>query len=240
MKKKAKKAVKKQKKAVKKAAKKATKKPAKKPAKKPVKTIAKKADKKVKSPAKHLKPGEYRTVYLSLGSNVGDREEYIEQAVTLLKETPGIKVVRRSSNFETQPEGKKNQPLFINCAVEITTNLSPQSLLDLMQGFEDTLGRDRSLEWGPRTIDIDILLYGNELISEDKLSIPHPLMHERIFVLEPLQEIAPNVIHPILERTIKELYHDKKAETVSTDKYEEDLPGFREVKRGIADDYERW
>ncbi len=214
---------------------------AKKAAKKAVKNPKKPAKKaKGKAPQKAAKQAEYKTVYLSLGSNVGDREEYIEQAVTLLRETPGIKVARRSSNFETQPQGRKNQPLFINAAVEISTNYSPSGLLELLQGFEDTLGRDRSLEWGPRTIDIDILLYGTELISEDNLTVPHPLMHERLFVLEPLKEIAPNVTHPILERTIKELYHDKKAEGIESEKYDEDLPGFREVKRGIADDYERW
>ena len=225
----AKKAVKKAKKPVRKALKKTEKKTVK---------PSKKSDKKVA--AKSAKQTEYKTVYLSLGSNVGDREEYIEQAITLLRETPGIKVIRRSSNFETQPQGKKNQPLFINAAVEISTTFSPQNLLDLLQAFEDTLGRDRSIEWGPRTIDMDILLYGNDLISEDKLTVPHPLMHERLFVLEPLKEIASNVGHPILERTIKELYNDKKAEGITSEKYDEELPGFREVKRGLADDYERW
>lgn len=210
--------------------------------KKPLKAkkAQKKAVKKTAKPAKRAKQTEFKTVYISLGSNVGDREEYIEQAITLLRETPGIKVIRRSSNFETQPQGRKNQPLFINAAVEISTNYSPQDLMLLLQGFEDTLGRDRSIEWGPRTIDMDILLYANELISEDSLTVPHPLMHERLFVLEPLKEIAPNVVHPILERTIKELYNDKKAEGITSEKYDEELPGFREVKRGIADDYERW
>ncbi len=222
----------------KKAKRKGPKKAAKKGQKKSVKKIKKTA--KNRTVQKSAKPAEYKTVFISLGSNVGDREEYIEQAITLLRETPGIKVIRRSSNFETQPQGRKNQPLFINAAVEISTNYSPQNLLELLQGFEDTLGRDRSLEWGPRTIDMDILLYSNELISEDNLTVPHPLMHERLFVLEPLKEIAPNVVHPILERTIKELYHDKKAEGMESEKYDEDLPGFREVKRGIADDYERW
>lgn len=218
-----------------------SKKPAKKTSKKPAKKAVKSSKKNDrKSAAKSAKQAEFKTVFLSLGSNVGDREEYIEQAITLLRETPGIKVVKRSSNFETQPQGKKNQPLFINAAVEISTSFTPQGLLELLQGFEDTLGRDRSLEWGPRTIDMDILLFGDELISEDNLTVPHPLMHERLFVLEPLKEIAPNVSHPILERTIKELYNDKKAEGIESEKYDEDLPGFREVKRGIADDYERW
>jgi 2-amino-4-hydroxy-6-hydroxymethyldihydropteridine diphosphokinase len=184
------------------------------------------------------KPGQYLTVYLSLGSNVGDREEYIEQAITLLRETPGIKVIRRASNFETEPEGKKGQAQFINSAVEISTNLPPKKLLELTQSFEDTLGRERGVEWGPRTIDIDILLYGTEIMSDDTLTIPHPLMHERLFVLEPLKEIAPQVTHPVLDRTITELYKDKKAEANETS--DEDIAGYRDIKRGIADDYERW
>lgn len=177
-------------------------------------------------------------VFIGLGSNVGDREEYIEQAIALLKETKGIKVVRRSSNYETKPEGKKAQPLFINSVVEISTAIEPMKLLELTQSFEDTLGRERGVEWGPRTIDIDILLYGDELISEDDLTIPHPLMHERLFVLEPLVEIAPLVMHPILERTMKELYNDKKIE--AGEKYEDEMAGFRELKKGIAEDYEHW
>jgi len=204
---------------------------------KPVKTKAELKGKNDKQ-AKAAKQ-EYKTAYLSLGSNVGDREEYIEQAITLLRETPGIKVIRRSSNYETQPQGNKNQPLFINAAVEISTHYSPQTLLELLQGFEDTLGRDRSIEWGPRTIDIDILLYGDEIVSDDNLTIPHPLMHERLFVLEPLAEIAPNVKHPVLERTIKDLYNEKKLEGDEPEKFDDDL-AFREGKRDIAEDFERW
>ena len=110
--------------------------------------------------------------------------------------------------------------------------------METTQSIEDTLGRERGAEWGPRTIDIDILLYGNEIVSDDTLSIPHPLMHERMFVLEPLMEIAPHVTHPVLDRTIQELFEDKKSET--SDAVDDELHGFRETKRGISDDYERW
>lgn len=206
-------------------------------AKKPVKKSPKKQAS-LQKPAKAKPSGAYQTAFLSLGSNLGDREEYIEQAITLLKETPGIKFIRRSSNYETVPEGKKGQPQYINCVVEISTNIDPLKLLGLVLAFEDTLGRERGVSWGPRTIDIDILLFGNELISEDKLTVPHPLMHERLFVLEPLTEIAPNFMHPILDRTIKELYKDKKAET--EEKYVEDLHGFKEGRSGIGEDYDRW
>ncbi|MCX5749883.1 MAG: 2-amino-4-hydroxy-6-hydroxymethyldihydropteridine diphosphokinase [Candidatus Saganbacteria bacterium] len=185
-----------------------------------------------------LKPGEAVTAYLALGSNVGDREEYIEQAITILKETPGIKVVRRASNYETEPEGKRSQPAFINSAVEIKTTLDPDKLLATLQGIEDTLGRERGIEWGPRIIDIDILLYKDLVMSEDDLSIPHPLLQERMFVLEPLKEIASRVVHPVLETTIFELFEEKKAELA--EKYNDELPGFREIKKGAADDFERW
>jgi|GEM_PF-552839 len=185
-----------------------------------------------------LKPGEQVTAYLGLGSNVGDREEYIEQAITILKETPGIKVVRRASNYETMPEGNRSQPQFINSAVEIKTSLDPDKLLAACQAIEDTLGRERGIEWGPRTIDIDILLYKDVVMSEDDLSIPHPLLQERMFVLEPLNEIGARVMHPVLERTVAELFEEKKAE--AAEKYDDELPGFREIKKGAVDDFERW
>ncbi|MFC1637724.1 2-amino-4-hydroxy-6-hydroxymethyldihydropteridine diphosphokinase [Candidatus Margulisiibacteriota bacterium] len=178
------------------------------------------------------------TVYLGLGSNVGDREEYIEQAVFLLEKSPSVDVVKRSTIFETEPEGGGNQPPFFNGALEVRTKLDPYKLLEHLQEIEATLGREREIEWGPRTIDIDILLYGDEVVSDDKLQIPHPLMHERLFVLKPLREIAPNLIHPILEKTIQTLFEERKAEL--GEKYDDELPGFKEIKGGGVDDFERW
>jgi 2-amino-4-hydroxy-6-hydroxymethyldihydropteridine diphosphokinase len=179
------------------------------------------------------------TAYLGLGSNVGDREEFIEQALTLLGQTPGVRIVKRSTSIETLPEGKTNQPPFINSAVEITTALTPYELLDAGRDIEHTLGREREVEWGPRPIDIDILLYDDKVINEEDLAIPHPLMHERLFVLEPLKEIAPHAHHPVLEREIHELFEEKKME--AGEKYDDDAQGFREMKRGGGyDDFERW
>lgn len=205
-----------------------------------------KASKKIKKPikkaVKKLPKGKNKSgtviAYLGLGSNVGDREEYIEQAVFLLEKNPNIEMTKRSTNVETQPEGVSDQPLFMNASIEIRTKLSAQKLLEVCQVIETALGRERELEWGPRTIDIDILLYNDEIISDEKLQIPHPLMHERIFVLKPLREIAPNVIHPILEKRIETLYEERKAEV--GDKYDDELPGFKEIKTGGFDDYERW
>lgn len=176
--------------------------------------------------------------YLGLGSNVGDREEYIEQAIFLLEKNPNIEVARRSTNYETEAEGGGDQPPFINAAIEIKTKLSPHKLLEMCQEIEAALGREREVEWGPRTIDLDILLYEGEIISDDKLQIPHPLMHERLFVLKPLKEIASHAIHPVLEKTIEALYDEKKAE--AGEKYDDELPGFKEIRGGGYDDYERW
>jgi len=176
--------------------------------------------------------------YLGLGSNVGDREEYVEQAVFLMEKNPHIEVIRRSTNYENEAEGSSSQPPYINAAVNIRTTLSPHKLLEVCQEIEATLGREREIEWGPRTIDIDILLYGDEIISDEKLQVPHPLMHERLFVLRPMKEIASSVIHPVLEKTMDALYEEKKAET--GEKYDDELPGFREIKSGNVDDFERW
>ena len=194
------------------------------------KTTKKKAGKKGKK-------GE-AFVYLGLGSNVGDREEYIEQAVFLLEKNPGIHVLRRSGNHESEAEGGAGQPPFINAVVEVKTKLKPHRLLEILHEIEAALGREREIEWGPRTIDIDILLYHGEIISDDKLQIPHPLMHERLFVLKPLREIAPQLLHPILEKSVEALYDERKAEV--GDKYDDELPGFKEIKGGGYDDYERW
>ena len=235
-----------------------TKKKAKKIVKKPVKVIPikakpievkkltkaqklaeKKLIKPVEIPPKPLKlPKGPHTVYLGIGSNVGDREEYIEQAIYLLSKTKGIKLVRKSSNYETEPEGQTDQPQFLNAAIQIKTMLDPYSLLSVVQETENALGREREVEWGPRTIDVDILLFGDVIVSDDKLQIPHPLLHERLFVLQPLAEIAPKVQHPILEKEIRELYDERKNE--AGEKYDDELPGFKEIRKGTPDDYERW
>lgn len=196
--------------------------------------------KKKSAPARkaEAKKGGPRIAYLGLGSNVGDREEYIEQAVFLLGKTPGIKMVKRSANTETEAEGGGDQPQFLNAAVAILTTLSPYKLLEATQSIETALGRERDVEWGPRTIDVDVLLYGDDIVSDDKLQIPHPLLHERLFVLKPLSDIAPDAMHPTLERTIAELYEEKKTE--AGEKYDDELPGFKEIKESVPDDYERW
>ncbi|PIS30615.1 2-amino-4-hydroxy-6-hydroxymethyldihydropteridine diphosphokinase [Candidatus Saganbacteria bacterium CG08_land_8_20_14_0_20_45_16] len=186
---------------------------------------------------KAQKKGVY-TVYLGLGSNVGDREEYIEQAVFLLEKNPVIEVTKRSTNYETAAEGTADQPPYINAVVQIKTKLGPHLLLEVCHEIEATLGREREVEWGPRTCDIDILLYDGLVVSDDKVQVPHPLMHERLFVLKPLREITPNLVHPILEKTIDALYDERKVEQGET--YDDEIPGFKEIKGATFDDYERW
>jgi len=205
--------------------------------KKTKKTVKAKKAARAKDKGKKKKGG-LTIAYLGLGSNVGDREEYIEQAVFLLEKNQNIEVTKRASNYETAPEGGVDQPPFINTAVQVRTKLPAHKLLEVCQEIETALGREREVEWGPRTIDIDILFYGDEIISDDKLQIPHPLVHERIFVLKPLKEIAPHVMHPILEKTMESLYDERKAEV--GEKYDDELPGFKDIREGGVNDYERW
>lgn len=128
-------------------------------------------------------------VYLSLGSNIGDRAEYLHKAVQLLNRHEEISVQKISSIYETKPVGYTNQDYFLNIALRISTSLTPNKLLAYTQHIENELGRIREIHWGPRTIDLDILLYNNENIEAESLIIPHPRMNERAFVLAPLYEI---------------------------------------------------
>jgi len=134
--------------------------------------------------------------FLGLGSNVGRRLEYLQDAVRLLAAAAGIEVIRSSRVYETEPVGGPAQPDFLNAVIEIETSLSPRELLAVCQHVEQSLHRVRQVRWGPRTIDVDILTFGEETVDEPDLQVPHPRMHERGFVLAPLLELDPDPTLP--------------------------------------------
>ncbi len=143
-------------------------------------------------------------VFLSIGSNLGEKEKNCLQAIEML-EKAGLIIDKKSSIYITKPWGFKNQPDFANMAVEAFTELKPLELLKLIKKIERKMGRKPSIKYGPRIIDIDIIFYDDLILKSEKLIIPHPFMHERYFVLKPLSEIAPYFIHPELKLSVKKL-----------------------------------
>lgn len=148
-------------------------------------------------------PGRSTVAYLSLGSNVGEREEQLREATSRLGAAG--RVVAASSFYETEPVEFIQQPWFLNCAIALETSQMPEQLMATILRIEKEMGRTRVQKKGPRTIDIDILLFGDSVIDSLELTIPHPEMHRRRFVLEPLAEIAPEIQHPVFKKTIREL-----------------------------------
>ncbi|WP_412096017.1 2-amino-4-hydroxy-6-hydroxymethyldihydropteridine diphosphokinase [Bacillus sp. PS06] len=142
------------------------------------------------------------TAYISLGSNIGDRSHYLDEAVKFLQFEEHIEVVEVSSIYETAPVGYVEQDSFLNMVIKVNTSLTPLDLLKVIQEIENELGRKREIRWGPRTIDLDILLYNNENIETEKLIIPHPRMKERAFVLVPLMEIDESIVIPNIKMPI--------------------------------------
>jgi 2-amino-4-hydroxy-6-hydroxymethyldihydropteridine diphosphokinase len=148
-------------------------------------------------------------VYLSLGSNVGDREGHLREAIRRLGSVGRVAAV--SSCYETEPVEVANQAWFLNCAVALQTAMAPGQLMTALLDVEREMGRQRIQSKGPRTVDIDILLFGDAVVDTEGLTIPHPAMHQRRFVLEPLAEIAPEAWHPGLKKTIRQLLGDLPA-----------------------------
>jgi 2-amino-4-hydroxy-6-hydroxymethyldihydropteridine diphosphokinase len=147
--------------------------------------------------------------YIALGANLGDRRANIARALDLLRATHAIDVMTVSALIENPAVGgPADSPPFLNGAAEIETTLPPRALLDRLLAIEQQIGRQRRQRWDPRLIDLDLLLYGDVVLDEPDLRIPHPLMDQRRFVLEPLNEIAPDVIHPIMHRPARQLLAD--------------------------------
>jgi len=143
--------------------------------------------------------------YLSLGSNLGDRLQYLKKAIKEIEESDKISIKKISSVYETKPVGCENQPQFLNLVLEVQTSLGPLPLLERLLAIEKEMGRKREEKWGSRNVDVDILLYADLIVNSDRLAIPHPRMHQRKFVLVPLAQIAPQTLHPLLKKNVKEI-----------------------------------
>ena len=143
--------------------------------------------------------------YLLLGSNLGDSKKYISDAVGFIRTEIGI-VKKTSSLYQTASWGKTDQPDFINQVIEVETILNPEQLLKNILVIEKKLGRERLEKWGSRTIDIDLLFYGDQIIQGLNLTVPHPFLHERKFTLMPLVELDPDLVHPVFKTTVKQLF----------------------------------
>jgi 2-amino-4-hydroxy-6-hydroxymethyldihydropteridine diphosphokinase len=149
------------------------------------------------------------TAFVGLGANLGDRRRNIHAALLKLRETPNVKVSRVSSLLENPAQGgPPNSPPYLNAVAEVRVTTSALAFLKRLLKIEKELGRSRRKKWEPRLIDLDLLLWGDQIISAQDLVVPHPLMHERIFVLKPLAEIAPQAVHPVLQMTVAGLLED--------------------------------
>jgi 2-amino-4-hydroxy-6-hydroxymethyldihydropteridine diphosphokinase len=146
--------------------------------------------------------------YLSLGSNLGDRLSNLKIAVLKMEESDSITLLESSPVYETEPVGKEDQPWFLNSVALVETSIEPLSLLDDLLGIEKAMGRQREVKWGPRNVDLDILLYDDLIIDSDRLTLPHPQIHKRRFILLPLVRMNPDLMHPLLKKTVKELLRE--------------------------------
>jgi 2-amino-4-hydroxy-6-hydroxymethyldihydropteridine diphosphokinase len=153
-----------------------------------------------------------KKIYLSIGSNLGDRREHLREAIGRLG-AEEIRVLRESSIYETEPRDVRDQPWFLNQVVEAETDLFPRQLLARLQKIEREMGRKRGVAKGPRVIDLDIVLFANSIVQTPELVIPHPRMRERRFVLEPLAELSPDLPHPRTRRTVREMLEDVMDQT---------------------------
>lgn len=148
--------------------------------------------------------------YIGIGSNLGDRLKNLKKALKSIGNSGTMTIEKESSVYETEPVGLETCDWFLNMVIQIKTHLSPLELLDTLLEIEKKMGREKRIRWGPRKIDLDILIYEDKIIQNEKLTIPHPQMHKRRFVLIPLVEIAKEKVHPLLKKTVGELLLDLK------------------------------
>ena len=159
-----------------------------------------------------LKDFNMKTVYIALGANLGDRLANLRDAIDAL--APDMTILRESTIYETPPWGYTDQPSFLNMVVEAETSLNPRALLDYLKKTEDELGRVKNFRYGPRHIDLDILFYDDVVYEDERLQIPHPRLHERAFVLVPLNDLAPDYVHPTLGKDVKSLLSKVEADEI--------------------------
>ena len=155
---------------------------------------------------------KWHEVYVAVGSNMGDKKRYIESALDGLAHTKGCRLLKVSKLIATEPHGRVDQDEFLNGAVKLETLLTPHELMDRLHELEKEAGRERTIHWGPRTLDLDILLYDHEIIEDDDLCVPHADMQNRTFVLEPMVEIAPHKRHPVSGKTMQEMLSELLAD----------------------------
>jgi len=162
-------------------------------------------------------------VYIGIGSNVGNKTHQCERAISEILKFDSHKLLTKSSFFKTKPIGYTSQDWFVNGVIKIETDLEPMNLLRVLKTIESQLGRTETFQWGPRTIDLDILIFDDREMKTEELQIPHPLLHERQFVLIPLAEIDRDLIHPVLKKTVgellKNLKEDQEVEIISDFKF---------------------
>ena len=160
--------------------------------------------------------------FIALGSNLGDRLQYLSAALQRLGQVPGVALVQVAPILETDPVGGPPQEPYLNTAAELSTTLAPRALLDALLSVERSLGRERSAPCAPRTIDLDLLFYADAIINEPGLVVPHPRLHQRRFVLEPLAELDASLRHPVLNKTVEALLQELPEATASLSAHAED------------------
>lgn len=154
---------------------------------------------------------DWHEAFVAFGSNLGDKEKFIDEAIEALSNLPQINIVAISDKIVTEPYGNVEQDVFLNGVMKIETLLPADELLQILQKVEEHAGRERKIHWGPRTLDLDIIFYDDDIISEDDLIVPHPDMKNRDFVLKPLMQIAPYKLHPVYRKTISDIYAELMA-----------------------------